>query len=281
MKIGIVGLGFVGTAVKKGFESLYDIEVYDTDPKKTTVQSLKELAETSSVIFVSVPTPMRNNGECDTRILAGVLEQLDNAGKKMPVVIKSTVPPGTTDRFQIACNNLKLVFNPEFLTERNFIQDFMDQTHIILGAPDTIHYHDIDLVEAIYQLRFPDASIVVTGAKEAEMFKYVANTFLAVKVAFANEMFQICTRAGISYRIIQELIDGDERLGKTHWAVPGHDGHFGFGGTCFPKDVNALIEVAKKLGVAPMVLEGAWEKNLEVRPEKDWENLKGRAVSNN
>lgn len=279
MKIGIVGLGFVGTAVQKGFESLYDVEVYDIDPKKATVKSLKELAEKTSIIFVSVPTPMQNNGECDTSILAGVLEQLDNTGKKLTVVIKSTVPPGTTDRFQIACNNLKLVFNPEFLTERNFIQDFLNQTHIILGVPDTVHYHDIDLVEAIYQLRFPDATIEVVGAREAEMFKYIANTFLAVKVAFANEMFQICNRAHISYRIVQELIDGDDRLGKTHWSVPGYDGHFGFGGTCFPKDVNAFIQLAKKLGVNPTVLEGAWKKNLEVRPERDWENLKGRAVT--
>ena len=113
------------------------------------------------------------------------------------------------------------------------------------------------------------------------MVKYMTNTFLATKVSFANEMFEICERLGIDYDKVTEYATYDERLGKSHWAVPGPDGHYGFGGSCFPKDINALIDVAKtKLDLYPHTLIGAWNTNLEVRPEEDWKKLRGRAVTN-
>lgn len=110
------------------------------------------------------------------------------------------------------------------------------------------------------------------------MIKYLANCFLATKVSFANEMYQICDKLGARYDKVIELATLDSRLGTSHWKVPGPDGHFGFGLTCFPKDINALIKLSEQLGVDPKMLKTAWEKNLEVRPEKDWEQLKGRAV---
>ena len=110
------------------------------------------------------------------------------------------------------------------------------------------------------------------------MVKYFTNTFLATKVSFANEMYQICGRLGIDYDTVVEYSTYDERLGKSHWAVPGPDGHYGFGGSCFPKDINALIHLGLELDMTPEVLMAAWETNLEVRPEEDWKELKGRAV---
>jgi UDP-glucose 6-dehydrogenase len=131
----------------------------------------------------------------------------------------------------------------------------------------------------VYSLAFPNVKIVKTGSITAEMVKYFTNTFLATKVSFANEMKQICDGLNIDYDKVVEYSTYDERLGKSHWAVPGPDGHYGFGGSCFPKDINALINVAKdKLDLYPNTLIGAWETNCEVRPEKDWEELKGRAV---
>ena len=112
----------------------------------------------------------------------------------------------------------------------------------------------------------------------AEMVKYFTNTFLATKVSFANEMKMICDGLNIDYDKVVEYSTYDERLGKSHWAVPGPDGHFGFGGSCFPKDINALIDVCYKMGVPAKTLFGAWKTNLEVRPEQDWKELRGRAV---
>ena len=117
------------------------------------------------------------------------------------------------------------------------------------------------------------------------MVKYLTNNFLTVKVAFANEMHQICQsleKAGLNvdYDKVVEYAKYDERLGSSHWAVPGPDGKFGYSGSCFPKDINAMISVGDRLHVDTPVLDGAWKKNLEVRPERDWEKLIGRAVSN-
>ena len=110
------------------------------------------------------------------------------------------------------------------------------------------------------------------------MVKYTTNTFLSVKVSFANEMKMICDKIGIDYDKVTEYATLDERLGHSHWSVPGPDGHYGFGGSCFPKDINALIKVADELDIHPNMLIGAWETNLDVRPEEDWKKLKGRAV---
>jgi len=168
-----------------------------------------------------------------------------------------------------------VVFNPEFLTEANYIDDFKNQNRIIIGcdddAPKTI-------VKQVYQRAYPKVPTIKTHPTIAEMVKYTTNTFLSTKVAFANELFQACEALGIDYDKVIEYARYDDRLGTSHWGVPGPDGRFGFGGSCFPKDTNALIARMKELGVKPTVLSAAWEKNLEVRPEQDWKKLKGRAV---
>ena len=110
------------------------------------------------------------------------------------------------------------------------------------------------------------------------MVKYLTNTFLATKVSFANEMKMLCDFFNVDYDKVVEYSTYDERLGKSHWAVPGPDGKMGFGGSCFPKDINALISIADKWEIPANVLMAAWETNLDVRPEQDWKELKGRAV---
>jgi UDPglucose 6-dehydrogenase len=192
-------------------------------------------------------------------------------------VIKSTVTPGTTDKLAEEFPHLTLCFNPEFLTEKNYINDFMSQDNITLGYTGESH-KDILPVYDLYNERFKNAEVMIVTAKEAEMIKYVANTFLSTKVAYLNEIYQICQRVGINYDRIANVLVKDSRLGNTHWKVPGHDGHFGFGGTCFPKDINALIQFGKQNGQPTPLLDAVWNKNLEVRPEKDWELDKGRAV---
>ena len=172
-------------------------------------------------------------------------------------------------------NYLSIVFNPEFLTEINFIEDFKKQNRIILGGPRPA----TTIMKMIYSKAFPKAHIIKTGSKTAEMVKYFTNTFLATKVSFANEMKEICDGLKIDYDKVVEYAIHDERLGKSHLAVPGPDGKLGFGGSCFPKDLNALIHLAGELELNTEVLKGAWNTNLKVRPEEDWKQLKGRAVT--
>jgi UDPglucose 6-dehydrogenase len=170
---------------------------------------------------------------------------------------------------------LNIVFNPEFLTEANANEDYKNQNRIIIGGerPGTTK------VKQIFSKAFPQVPIIKTSSTIAEMIKYVTNTFLATKVSFANEMFQICQGLNIDYDKVIEYARYDERLGNSHWGVPGPDGDFGYGGHCFPKDIAALQYVAKEMNVSTTVLNASIEKNKEVRTDKDWEKQIGRAVS--
>ena len=280
MKIGIVGQGYVGTAIKVGFEPHYTVETYDKyDGFKSTVQLFDLVAE-CEVIFVCVPTPMNTDGTCHTDIVESVIEEIDkwvssyHKDIKPTVVIKSTVPPGTTDRLHKKYKNVDVIFNPEFLTEANFIEDFKNQDRIIIGGkrPYTTK------VRHMYSIAFPKAHIIKTSSTIAEMVKYMTNSFLATKVSFANEIKMICDKLNVDYDKVQEYTTLDERLGTSHWSVPGPDGHNGFGGSCFPKDLNALIHLCRELNIPATTLFGAWTTNLRVRPEQDWKELKGRAV---
>ncbi len=281
--LGIVGQGFVGTAVREGLKGFFKICTYDKyKPAEFAVNSLEELVQKSEIIFVCLPTPMRKSGECDTRIVRDTVLQINEMSgthnlENRVVVIKSTIPPGTTESLNASCQNVQVVFNPEFLTEANAINDYKNQNRIILGGPRP----GTTVLKTMFSKAFPNASIIKTGSKTAEMVKYFINCFLSTKVSFSNEMKQLCDAAGIDYDKVVEYALYDQRIGKSHFSSPGPDGSYGFGGHCFPKDINALIYVAKSFGISPTVLEAAWKKNLEVRaPEhRDWEAMSGRAVS--
>ena len=276
IKIGIIGQGFVGTAVKEGLSPYYCIDTYDKyDNTKSTCLTLEQLVENCNVLFVCLPTPMLKTGECDISIVTETVAQIDNMQKDNIIVIKSTVPPGTTAKLNNSCRFSSVVFNPEFLTEANFIDDFKNQKRIIVGGLRPAS----STVKNIFRKAFPQIPIVKTSSTVAECVKYFTNTFLATKVSFANEFKQMCNHINVDYDKVLEYALYDERIGKTHLSVPGPDGNHGFGGSCFPKDVNALIHFCKILEINPAVLMAVWEKNLDVRPEKDWEQLKGRAVN--
>ena len=280
MTFGIIGMGYVGTALKEGFKSIYEAVTYDIDSSLANCNSIAELVSQTKIIFLCVPTPMKNDGACDLSIVESVINLIDESIKVKSdkiIIIKSTVPPGTTSKLNDQYKNFSLIFNPEFLTEANFINDFKNQSRIILGG-------DIDISEKIknfYYKIFPDAIFICTDPTHAEMVKYLANTFLATKVSFANEMKVICDKLDISYTKVVEYACYDDRLGNSHWSVPGPDGKLGFGGSCFPKDINALIKIASDLDLDTKILKSVWSTNLKVRPEKDWEKLKGRAISDN
>ena len=274
MNLGIVGQGFVGTAVKEIMSNYYKVNTFDIK-KECTCNSLHELVNYSDIIFVCVPTPMNNDGSCYLGIVEDVIKQINSMSEKGKiVVIKSTVVPGTTERLNKENKNIHIVFNPEFLTEANFVEDFKNQDRIIIGGPRTA----TTKVRQMFSVAFPETPIVKTSSTIAEMVKYMTNTFLATKVSFANEIKMICDKMGIDYDKVIEYSTYDDRLGKSHWSVPGPDGKCGFGGSCFPKDLNALIKVAENMDIPTNILSSTWDTNLIVRPEEDWKELKGRAV---
>lgn len=270
--IGIIGQGFVGNAIYQRFKNYYDIFTYDLDVSKCN--SSIQRAMDNEIVFVCLPTPMNPDGSCNVSIVDETIDRIFKFGVTKIVVIKSTVPPGTTKTLNEKYPSLEIVFNPEFLTEINAVEDFNNTTRIILGGPRKA----TTTLKRIYSKVFAYAHIVKTGSTHAEMVKYVTNTFLATKVSFANEIHQICEGLGLDYDKVIEYATLDDRLGKTHWAVPGPDGDFGFGGHCFPKDLNALIYLSKELNTLNDVLCAVSETNNQVRKNRDWENMKGRAV---
>ena len=281
--IGIIGQGFVGSAVREGMKSSFKIETFDIDPSKgSTCSNVSELVDrTDEIIFVCLPTPMNKAGRCDTRLVDTAISDINDVAnrlnKKIIAVIKSTVEPGTTTRLNDRYSHIDVVFNPEFLTEANSFDDFKNQKRIIVGGPRPA----TTKVKTLYRRAFPKTPIIKTGSEVAETVKYFTNCFLATKVSFANEMKQVCDSINVDFDKVVEYALYDDRIGKSHLSVPGPDGSPGFGGHCFPKDLNAIIHLADASRVSTPVLKGVWDKNLEVRPpaERDWETMIGRAVS--
>ena len=283
-KIGVVGNGFVGGAVKFGFSPQVgcdaEVRVYDKNPIKST-HTLEETVNESDFIFLSVPTPANEDGSINLDILTDALNDIDDVSEKDNyILIRSTVVPGTTWALQEKFSNLNLLFNPEFLTERSANFDFINQGRFIIGSGDSYKSAlGSELFSKLIRDRFGDCvAILETTYETAEMIKYMNNCFFATKVSFLNEMYQIAQKCEVNWK---QAIDGfvaDGRIGHSHLNVPGPDGKFGFGGSCFPKDIQALKNFAESIGVNPSVLAAVWRKNLEVRPEQDWKELKGRAV---
>jgi len=275
--IGIIGQGFVGTAVNEGFAKHYNIETYDI-AKESTCETLEDLVKKCQFIFICLPTPMEKNGKCHINIVENVISDINSMwpSRKRTLIVKSTIPPGTTKMWNDKYVNCDVIFNPEFLTEANSIEDFKNQNRIIIGGPRP----GSTKVARIFKKVFPKVPIIKTGSTYAEMVKYVTNCFLATKVSFANEMSEICEYLDIDYDKVIEYAKHDDRLGYSHWDVPGPDGDLGYGGHCFPKDVKALINVAMELdsNVDPVMLQATDTKNNKIRNNKDWLKQKGRAV---
>ena len=286
MNLGIIGNGFVGNAIAHAFIPYMTVRIFDKDPEKS-LDKLEDVVNHSDVVFVCVPTPMRLDGTIDLSIVESVFDAIEVCKKqesKAIFVLKSTVVPGTTRKLKQKHPTLQIVFNPEFLTERHARFDFLNQSRIVLGfetdLDDGNRNLSVDKVKKLYNLRFSANNFITTNYETAEMIKYFNNLFFAVKVSFMNEMKMVSEKTGtINWEKAVRGFVSDGRVGDSHLQVPGPDGKLGFGGSCFPKDINAFMTFAESIGLELEVLKGAWKTNLNVRPEKDWEKLKGRAIS--
>lgn len=268
--VGIIGNGFVGESQAFAFSPTAEVRIYDTDPLKAT-HDIEDTCQ-SDFVFVCVPTPMKKDGSQDISYIEKVFESVPPG----PIyIIKSTVLPGTTQTLSEKYNNLDIVFSPEFLTERTAKLDMLTQARVIFGGKKRL----CNKVKKLFEQRFMKRNYIITDPTTAELIKYMNNTFFATKVSIINEFKRLSDALGTNWEDAMDGFTSDNRVGDSHLHVPGPDGKHGYGGTCFPKDVNALITLGKELNTPMNTLEAGWKTNLEVRPEADWEKMKGRAVS--
>jgi len=266
MKLGIVGHGFVGSAVSHGFTK--ELDKFIVDPKYFSQNTINDLIEFKpDATFVAVPTPQLETGECNTEILESVLKDL-NRIKNHLVIIKSTVPAYKLQSIQEECIDLRIVYNPEFLTEKNHLEDFVNPPMHVIGGRDS----DATEVENLYAKHSTckPCPIFKTDIVTASMVKYCINSFLATKVTFMNEMYDVLRAAGGSdWQTFTKIIENDPRIGKSHMKVPGTDGMRGYAGSCFPKDTSALAWFAREILNTPFTqLETSIKINDKLRKKQ-------------
>jgi len=259
MKIGVIGNGFVGNAIYQNFKDKVLAHVYDTNPDRC-LNSFEETIN-SDIIFVCLPTPMMESGECN-------LSFVENFFKSVPktnglFVIKSTVPIGTTDKLCKLRSDLKIVHNPEFLTAVNAVEDFRNSDRNIIGGKQEWCLE----LKGFFDMFFPTMPIQIVESKESETIKYFCNSYLASKVAFFNNLYEICDKFGMNFDSVKAGVVSDRRIGAAHTKVPGPDGLMGFGGYCFPKDINALIKTLDEHNIDSSLFSSVWEYNKKVRQE--------------
>jgi UDPglucose 6-dehydrogenase len=244
MKILIIGHGFVGRAVEYGFtnpKNTVDI----VDPKYGTfIEDIK--LEIYDATFVCVPTPMNDDGSINSSILDDVMSKLNSQYRtsKQLIVVKSTVTYDILEKYA----DYGVVYNPEFLRESTALQDFIHPAFHIFGAKATF---DCERLERLYDMysNCSKAEALYMTYKEASLAKYAINSFLALKVTFFNQLYDLAAESGARFNTIVKAVESDSRIGPSHTRVPGFDGKRGYGGSCFPKDTSALINFTDKMSL--------------------------------
>lgn len=256
-KIGIVGFGYVGQSIKKLFENHYQIGIYD--PAYLNLSD-KNVVNNCELGIICCPTPMKKNGECD---ISAVEESI--AWLNTPLIlIKSTIPPGTTDYLKKKYNK-RIVFNPEYIGEGKYYTSPWKYPH-----PTEIKYHSFqvfggddddisEIIDYFVLVLGPEKKYIQVDAKTAELSKYMSNCWGATKVTFCNEFYEIAKVFGVNYHKLRELFLLDERHEEIHTVV--FKDKRGFGGKCFPKDLNAIVQASKKQGYQPVFLEEVIQTN--------------------
>ncbi len=249
LRVGIIGLGMVGDPIRRWFEEIKgykrgkELFCFDVDPKKDFHDDINN----ADVIFVAVPTPSPKGGGADLSILHDAIKTIDD-GKI--IVIKSTIPPKTTESFQKKYLNKKFIFSPEFLTESQVWVDFSRPDRQILGPTEKSRdsVKEVQMLLPLAPFSRPwssDYSKKEVTATEAELAKYASNVFGYIKVIYGNILADMSAAMGIDYDNVREMMAADPRIGPA-WLNVNHGNYSGAGGFCFPKDMNALIEFAEK-----------------------------------
>ncbi len=260
MKVGIIGFGFVGKAL---FNGLVDgLDVLKVDPKLNT--SIKDLLKFKpEVIFICLPTPMKDDGSQDISIVKEALDDISKSNINSLIVLKSTVHPGNIEEIQNI--SPEIIYNPEFLREKHADDDFINSKLIIFGGKTDATKKLAKIYSKYTKCKNDD--YIHTDATAASLLKYTINSFLATKVIFFNEINNLFNQSGTreSWENFTDYISLDERIGDSHMMVPGHDGRLGFGGACFPKDTKAILKYAETIDIDLSLIKSVISTNNKIR----------------
>jgi len=274
MLVGIIGIGFVGGAIKKSLEennfilnkSLFIYDKYKSDEEY--IKDIKDLICTN-IIFLCLPTPYDEKKEeyyiesIDTTL--NILNQMKYNGI---CLLKSTVLPNTTKTFAEKYQNLKIIHNPEFLSAKTAYEDFHKQTHIVLGRTDNIKDEDVNYVKQFYEKYYTDNISIITST-ESELMKLSANSFYAIKIQYFTEIFLLCNKIDCSYNIVRDTILKNNWINPMHTMVPGSDGQISYGGLCFPKDTNALNKYMEKEESLHGIIDSTIKERMKLRDDNE------------
>jgi len=254
MKFIIAGYGFVGKAVVNAFKNKHDLTI--VDPAYNEEKIIHNID--ADGLIICAPTPSNTDGTCNADAIFDILQTVP---AYMPVLIKSTVTPEVAKSIINQYCDHSIVFSPEFLRARSANQDFLTQKYVVIGGEDPDYFwHEV------FQTTLPSCSILFhCTIEEACMVKYATNSFLALKTSFFNQIFDLCTKTGLDFDTVRQIIASDQRIGAGHTMVPGPDGEYGWGGACFPKDTTAFVQWADAVGSPATLVESAINYNNKVR----------------
>jgi len=257
INIGLIGLGFVGGALKKSFEEKnINIVCYDKY-KNGGIGNIKDTLQTD-ITFLCLPTQLKNK-MFDLCGLNEILNYYNNKKYEGDVVIKSTLTPMTCNNFIKKYSKLNIVHNPEFLSAKTAYEDFHNQKHIVIGG-------NSDLLFEFYKFFYPKSDISIMNHIESESLKIFSNSFYSVKIQFFNELYDMCQKLdNCDYNIIKKGIIKNGWVNEQHTSVPGSDGKLSYGGACFPKDTTALLQYLLNENIRCKVLNATVIENMEMR----------------
>lgn len=239
MKIGILGIGMIGNALKKGFENEHEVSYFDPKYKGSKFENVLN----SEIIFICVPTDQNDDGSCNVSIVDLSLLKLSNFNYKGVIVIKSTVKPGFTNECQLKYKDLKICFVPEFLRERCAFEDFMNMETLIIGTENEEIFNKVMKAHSFIK---PQKTIQLTTS-EAETVKYMSNVYKAMKVVFSNIIFELSNKLEGNYEDVLDSFLSLNIKEKDYMSV--NSDYRGYGGYCLPKDTTALDYTLKELGL--------------------------------
>jgi UDPglucose 6-dehydrogenase len=251
MNITIAGYGFVGIAHEAVLKDIFNVTIYDPFKGYTDIGN-------PDGVIVCVSTPSNDDGSCNCE---NVIDVIGKINETTPILIKSTISVEGWQTIKQRFPKHLLAFSPEFLRSDSAIEDFKHTRHIYMAGDEIGFWH------AVFRVAFNDSTFTteVAVAEELILAKYFRNSFLATKVTFFNQMYDLCNAMGINYGIVSHLVSVDNRIGRSHTGITEERG---FGGHCFPKDTAAIVNTAKTVGVDLELINSSIKYNERIRKQK-------------